>query len=215
MQVPISRQPIKLMTMDQQTQEFLMLLFTKVLPPLATAIFIPFAKKFFARSIRRKSKAIEDLEFLSAFLAFGVEKRNRLVVEQAFAGYLKHKFDYEELASVLKFKNPMKGFRLLKASRQAINLEADGAFCFKREYSEGAGRLARMLGNFLLYIVLFYLAAFPLMYVEEGLKELGIAVAIPLIAWVLPMMALAFGALTSANAISAAGKLLEEQQKAV
>lgn len=165
------------------------------------------------RSIRRRSRALDDLEFISSFLAFAPETRSHLVVEQAFAAHLKHHFDFDEVIAVLNLQNPKNAFRLLRNSREVVELDALGRFWFRSNFATEKKRSRRLWMWFLLYFLALYAAVMPLMFVYDAVKASGLGELAPVIFWLLPTLFFAYHALMKGRAISMGIKLVAEKLK--
>ncbi len=93
----------------------------KIVGPIVSAlIYYLQSRNAFQPLGRRRSKENESLEFISSFLAFDLEKRNRLVVEHAFEIYLRKRLSYDEIRALLRFNNPLTSIRLFIKARQHI-----------------------------------------------------------------------------------------------
>lgn len=92
---------------------------------------------------RFKSKNIEQtrLNQLSAFLAFDVHGRDRLIVEQTFRSIFGHLYEYDEVVCLLRSRSPIKAFSTAKWARQFVEFDyIMGCFKFKPAYEFKARR---------------------------------------------------------------------------
>lgn len=198
--------------MDASTQEFVVTV-TKAITPVLTAGLVPLFKPLFDRSIRRRSKAVEALEFISGFLAFDIRSRNRLVVEQTFAAYFRHRYDYDEIVALLSFTNPTKAFTLLKDSRAIVELKPSGSFAFREKFATRANRKKRRIAYFGYYAASVYAALLPVMFSDEVAKQLGFTFVVPLTLWLLTFFSFAIAALSEGTSVRSAENFIEEQSK--
>ena len=153
---------------------------------------------------------------MSSFLAFPIERRERLVVEHAFSAFLKQKLDYEEISAVLRFQNPSKGFSFLRHCRSLLQIGPGGQFRFNEDIrSESKRRWKKRFLNFG-YFSLFYLGLLPIAFAKYFFEHLGFESAIPfLVLWPLGLAWIAVDSLRASINLDFAEKILVEQNKLV
>ena len=200
--------------MDQQLLENIGYV-AKYTLPIVAGLILKLGRTFVEKGPKQKSKALAELEFISGFLAFDIKRRERLVVEHAFAAHFKHRFSFEELVALLKFKNPSKGFSLLKTCRSVINILPDGTFEFRDKFKTSKARTRRKWVNFGLYFVLIYIALLPVLFANVFVASMGLQAVIPLALWPLFLGASAVEVLKNGVTLGCGELLILEQQKAV
>lgn len=156
------------------------------------------------RKLKQKPKPVEDLEFISGFLAFDISKRPRLLVEQAFSVFLGYALNYDQITHILKLNNPSSAFNLLQKSKGYIELKGGTFQWAQKKRSSPRAYTAK-------YFVLAYIALIPALVVfAEGLS-IGIPSLLIISVWTITFWGLAFDSLNKGTAVEAAEKLLEEQ----
>lgn len=73
---------------------------------------------------RRRAKEHESLEFISAFLAFDISRRHRLIVEHAFEIYLRKRLSFEEIQALLHLANPLRAAKMFTRVGQYVSLNS-------------------------------------------------------------------------------------------
>ncbi len=200
--------------MDHQTIENLSTV-GKLLVPLFTAAVVRLGRTFLDRNEKRKLAARAELEFISGFLAFDIKRRDRLVVEHAFAAHFKHKFDFEELVALLKFKNPTRAFSLLKSSRLVMQILPNGSFGFCDKFSTTSSREHRKWIFGACYFIAFYFGLLPVLFANSFISALGLLAVYPLVLWPICLALLAIESLKYAIAFGCGERLIVEQQKLI
>jgi hypothetical protein len=144
---------------DSSTQEFLVLIFKYATP----AILGVFGKSFDWSHFIPQRKTYEEyrLEFISSFIAFDINKRHPLLVEQAFKIYFKIQINFEIIQLLLGFKNPTSAFLDYKKARQKIFLNDIGSLEFSKAYSTKFKRKFKIALNLFIYFTFIYVAMVP------------------------------------------------------
>jgi len=166
--------------------------------------------------VNRRSKEIESLEFISAFLAFDITRRNRLVVEQTFEIYLKKRLSFEEIQAVLGLANPLRAFRLLCKVGQYVLFNSEiKSFEYRSFVSTEKKRNIHSILNALGYIFFAFLGILLFLYSPELVGNSHPLVYLPLGFVSLALLFLSYLFLEDVSAISAASLFLNEAENKV
>jgi len=191
----------------------------KFLGTIITAWIIQYSRNsdalFSKDVVRRKSKAIDDYDFIASFLAIDLEKRKPLVIEQAFYTYFRRKYYFDEIQVALKFPSPMRAFDLIHFARGIISVDSEGHFNFKSQYSSDRQRLIAKICYFSTYVVALMTALLPVLYANIVIEYLGFYGYVPVIFLLIVMGSVALTMLDEGVSIRSAEKLIEEQSKSV
>lgn len=174
-----------------------------VLPVIVS--LLGFANAPYTRKLKKRSKAVEELEFLSAFLAFDVSKRPRLIVEQGFSVFWGYTYSYDQILHMLKFNNPSSAFNLYRKTRHYLELK-NGAFDWAKKKKPSDKFYS------VRYFISLYIGLYPAILVFLKNVSLDMDEVILLAVWTLMFSVYALEALSGHEAIESAEKLLKEQK---
>jgi hypothetical protein len=121
--------------------------------------------KIYGRAKERiKPKNIEQerLDRISALLAFEIDKRGRLIVEQTFRSVFGNLYEYEEIVCILAGRSPLKAFSTIRFARQFVDFDSPkGVFKFKAAYKLKSKRQRLRRIYFATYLIFAYAALGP------------------------------------------------------
>lgn len=132
---------------DQETTQF-------VIKTAATLATIVLGASLDRRKERSRAKNIEQgrLDQLSAFFAFDILKRERLVVEQQFRTVFGTLYEYGEILCILGGRSPLKAFAMLRTVRHLVEFDPrHRRFGFRKGYVTSFQRGIRRWGFFTAY----------------------------------------------------------------
>ncbi|QHE92198.1 hypothetical protein PI93_017505 [Pandoraea fibrosis] len=134
---------------------------TKIIPVISTAAI---AWRRYSREpkVKRKTRDQQKLDQLSAFLAFDIRHRDRLVVEQQFRIFFSGRIDYLEIVCLLGAKRQLTAFTFLPTARPFVIFnESEGHFAFRNLYSTQTKRRIWKASFFAVYCFLCLAAFLP------------------------------------------------------
>lgn len=137
--------------------------------PIAAAVFASIRSKIGERG---KSKNVEQgrLEQLSAFLAFDIKKREKLIVEQQFRTTFGILCEYKEILCMLSGRSPLKALTTMRTARGFVNFNPkEDVFQFKPSYATLKKRTLKKWGYFGAYAILVYAALSPWYFLKQSL----------------------------------------------
>lgn len=111
------------------------------------------------RKERSRTKNIEQtrLDQLSAFFAFDILKRERLVVEQQFRTIFGALYEYGEILCLLGGRSPLKAFVVLRTVRHLVEYDQlQQRFSFRKGYLTDRQRSIKRWGYFTAYAASAY-----------------------------------------------------------
>lgn len=115
---------------DQETTQL-------IIKTAATFATIVLGASLDRRKERTRTKNVEQsrLDQLSAFLAFDILKRERLVVEQQFRTIFGTLYEYGEILCILGARSPLKAFTVLRTVRHLVEFDPlQQRFSFRKGY---------------------------------------------------------------------------------
>lgn len=119
---------------------------------------------------RTKSRNVEQgrLDQLSAFLAFDVVKRDRLIVEQQFRTTFGALYEYSEILCILDGRSPLKALTLMRTVRHLVEFDQSSRkFKFTQSFATSQQRSRRRWGVFFAYAMSVYAALGPWYFAEQ------------------------------------------------
>ncbi|WP_047236676.1 hypothetical protein [Chromobacterium subtsugae] len=132
------------------------------------AVGLPYLLKMIdnTRDVRlRKGNRSERLDFINSFTAFGLKRRSRYAIEEAFNIFLGKSYSYEEITYILQLANPTIAFRKLSEAREHVEYStATGGFTYKKHVSTSFRRRTFQVRNFSAYLALIGLFYVSMMF---------------------------------------------------
>ena len=169
--------------------------------------------KFPAQSLKRRSKDIESLQFIQEQLAFPLEKRHRLPVEQALSIYFKRRISYDVAVAILRLRNPLTASKLYFSGRDYVEYNKDSdSFDFKEKFKKEDARAFGKWHFVAWYFVTALSGMYLLIYSADILKFVGIAVLPGIVAFIAAMLSLAYIFVDGSASVGAAERFIEESK---
>ncbi len=184
----------------------------KFIGPLISALvyFLQSSRQF--QSIGRgRAKEYEALDFVSSFLAFDIDKRNRLVVEHAFEIYLRYRLSYLEISALLRLNNPLTSTRLYIKAKQHIAFNPiTNTFGYKVIASTKTRRAFLKAINFGGYFVFSLIGLSLFFYFPEIIDNIKPVMYFPLVFVIFVLLFMSFLFLRDASSMTAAEQFIQE-----
>lgn len=147
--------------------------YAKLLIPVLLPLFIKHCLELMQNKPKRHSKLVEDYSFIASFLANGdIEKRNRLVVEQAFYVFFRTRFSYESIKLLMSFPSPLRAFTLLMRGHKYLEVKRDKVDfnnSYKSEFKWKCIKRIKLAASYILIV----LSIFTVVYAPNLLAMLG------------------------------------------
>jgi len=180
---------------------------------VTSIVYIVTVLWFPAQPFKRRSRDIESLQFIQEQLAFPLEKRHRLPVEQAFSIYFKRHITYDVAVAILRLRNPLAAFRLYFSGRDYLEYNKDSnSFDYTAKFKEQDARQFRKWHFILLYFVFALSGLYLLMYSSDILKAAGIEALPGIVLLIGSLLSLAYIFVYSSTSVGAAERFMEESK---
>jgi hypothetical protein len=169
--------------------------------------------RFPAQFLKRRTRDLESLQFIQEQLAFPLEKRHRLPVEQAFSIYFKRRISYDVAVAILRLRNPLTAFKLYFSGRDYLAYSKDSdSFDFKAKFKEQKARRFRKRHFIFWYFVFAISGFYLLMYSADILRLVGIAIFPGLLVLIISFLSFAYIFLDGSTSVGAAERFIEESK---
>ena len=169
--------------------------------------------KYPSQSTKKRSRDIESLQFIQEQLAFPLNKRHRLPMEQAFYIYFKRRISYDIAVSILRFCNPLTAFKLYFSGRDYLAYQKDSdVFDYKEEFKEQRARNFRKRHFGVWYFVFALSGLYLFAYSGDIMQATGLYILPALVVTILSLLSFAYIFIDGATSVSAAERFVEESK---
>ncbi|MFL9904579.1 hypothetical protein PQR71_41705 [Paraburkholderia fungorum] len=129
---------------------------------VVSTIIVAWIQARFKERVRFRNVEQARLDQLSAFLAFDITKRERVIVEQQFRNIFRTLYEYSEILCILNARSPLKALATMQTVRHLVEFDIEqGRFRFKPSYSTAQQRKWRQRLLFFAYAASVYAALGP------------------------------------------------------
>jgi hypothetical protein len=157
--------------------------------------------------LRKKERELSDLR---SFL-FEYEKRHPSIVEEEMTKYLKVRYRYSEIITIMKIRNPMYTFGLITSAKGYIEFsDSEMHFLLKESIANEKKKKRKIFSNNILYFFFAIVGVFPAMYSPELIGSHGLSAIVVILFWSVFLVMIAIAMLIENTKIESAIKAIEQ-----